>query len=176
MTSLKDDMEFFRNENTSLSLENAEFKYKNYTLEEDTSKLKDQLLTIQHEISMQNDLISNMRDGHRKTETEYNSLVKSQKQSQELIRTLEGEKMRLEHEVNKFNKNSNSFAFTQQAILAKDKAMNDLAMFENTAITHMNKVDKLSEFVQTTLCDINNVILMKKPNKMEKPQKPGIII
>ena len=173
MTSLKDDMEFFRNENTSLSLENAELKYKNYTLEEDISTTKDKLLSIQHEVSMQNDLIVNMKDGHRKIETEYNSLVKSQKHSQELIRTLEGEKMRLEHEVNKFNKNPNSLAFTQQAILAKDKAMNDLAMFENRAISKMNKVDKLSEFVQTTLCDIKNVIVMKKPSEVEKPEKPG---
>ena len=169
-------MEFYRNENTSLSLENAEFKYKNYNLEKDSSKIKDQLLTIQHEVSMQNDLISNMRDGNRKIESEYNSLVKSQKQSQELIRTLEGEKMRLEHEINKFNKNPNSLAFTQQAILAKDRAMNDLAVFENKAIAHINKVDKLSEFVQTTLCDINNFILTENPNEIEKPEKPGIII
>lgn len=37
--SAKEDLEFLRNENTSLSIQNAEYKYNNQNLEEEIKKL-----------------------------------------------------------------------------------------------------------------------------------------
>lgn len=126
-------------------------RYKNHSLEDELSKTKEELMTAQNELSTQSDLIINMKDNYRKTEHEYQSLLKTTEFSQELIKTLEGEKMRLEHEMKKYNKKPQPLAFTQQALISKDKAMNELSLFENKAISKINRIDKKSAFIQTTL-------------------------
>ena len=61
---------------------------------------------------------------------------------------------------------------TNLAVLEKNKIMNQLSQYEIDSIKKINKADIKSEFVQTSLCDIKNIIIMKNPNEKVKPQKP----
>ena len=89
-----------------------------------------------------------------------------------LIKSLEEERDRLQNELNKYTKEGSAALFTNKAIIAKDKALHDLAQFELESINKINKADIKSEFAQTEISGIENIIISKRPDEMEKPSKP----
>lgn len=135
-------------------------------------RLEEEIGTIHNEMEMLNDLISTMKNNYRKVQNEYDSLSKTHERSKELILSLEAEKSRLEHELNRFIDKSKTTIFTNEALLAKDKALQQLSQLETSNITKLNKFDMRSEFIQTTLCDINNIVICQRPSEANKPLKP----
>ena len=75
--SLKDDMKFLQDENTNLSIENAELKYSMHSYEDDREKLSN----ANNEIYMLMRSIENMKDASRKMQSEVESLARSQEHS-----------------------------------------------------------------------------------------------
>lgn len=114
-------------------------------------RLEAEMSTINNEMDMLNDLISTMKNNYRKLQNEYDSLDKTQERSRELILSLEAEKSRLEHELNRFIDKSKTSIFTNEALLAKDKALHQLSQLESSNIKKLNKFDMRSEFIQTTM-------------------------
>ena len=108
---------------------------------------------------MLNEFLNNIKDNFRKMQTENESMCRTQEHSKELIKTLEAEKFRLEHELNKHVDTSKITFFTNEAILARDKAMYHLSENESINISKVNKADTRSQFAQTVLSDIKNNII-----------------
>ena len=119
--------------------------------EVDLYRLEAEMSIINNEMDMLNDLISTMKNNYRKLQNEYDSLNKTQERSKELILSLEAEKSRLEHELNRFIDKSKTSIFTNEALLAKDKALHQLSQLESSNISKLNKFDMRSEFIQTTM-------------------------
>lgn len=113
----------------------------------------------QNETEMLNEFLNNIKDNFRKMQSEYESMLRAQEHSKELIKTLEAEKFRLEHELNKHVDSSKITYFTNEALLARDKAMYHLSETESLNISKVNKADTRSQFVQTVLNGINNNII-----------------
>ena len=101
-------------------------------------------------------------------------LSKAQTGAQELIKTLEGEKMRLEHQLSKYVKEpAGALAATQQALIAKDKTVNDISSLQNQQMNKFNSAGTRGEQTQTDINDVNMVIKVERKDQMYKPEIPG---
>ena len=79
---------------------------------------------------------------------------------------------RLQHQLDKHVDKSKVQVFTNEAMLAKDKAMHHLSKIEMISINKLNRADTKSQFAQTIMCDINNLIICQRPSEINKPLKP----
>ena len=75
--SLKDDLKFLQDENTNLSIESAELKYRIHSYEDDRVKLSN----ANNEIYMLKRSIENIKDASRKVQSEVESLAHTQEYS-----------------------------------------------------------------------------------------------
>lgn len=113
-----------------------------------------------------------MKNNFRKVQNEIDSISKEKEHSKELILTLEVEKARLESELAKNTRKGKTTLFTNEALLAKDKAMYQLSQMGTDNLKRMQKFDVRSEFIQTTLGDLNNKIIMQRPSEANAPKVP----
>lgn len=162
-------MKFFKDENTNLSIENAELKYSIHEAEEYREKLS----IAQNEIEMLKNSIQNMKDDQRKNQSELEALTKIQSRSEILIRSLEDERDKLQYEVDRYTKDGNAALFTNKAMITKNKAMHQLWQYEVRCINKINRADIKSEFIQTDLKGTENIIVMKRPDEAEVINKPS---
>jgi hypothetical protein len=122
---------------------------------------------------MLNDFNISLKNNFRKVQNENDSISKEKEYTQELILTLEVEKNRLQNELAKNTRKGKNTAFTNEALLAKDKAMFQLSQMGTDNLKKMHKFDVRSEFIQTTLGDLNNKIIMQRPTEGNAPKVPS---
>jgi FtsZ-binding cell division protein ZapB len=148
-------------------------KYELHHLEEDKGKLENKISENINDIYMLTKSLESMKDSNRKLQSENDSLTKAQDHSKNLITMLENEKVNFQKELEKHTKENFGGIMMNLASLAKNKVLHQLSQYEVESISRINNADQKSEFVQTYLCDVNNILIMKDPNEKEKPQKPS---
>jgi hypothetical protein len=122
---------------------------------------------------MLTDFNTSLKNNFRKVQNEIDSISKEKEYTQELILTLEVEKNRLANELAKNTRKGKNTAFTNEALLAKDRAMFQLSQMGTDNIKKMHKFDVRSEFIQTTLGDLKNKIIMQRPTEGNAPKVPS---
>ncbi|CAI2366692.1 unnamed protein product [Moneuplotes crassus] len=171
--TLREDLQFLRDENTNLGIDLAELKYEHHSVVEERNSLEEKHNQAINEIYMINRSLENMKTADRKLQSEYESLVKAHEHSKTLIRTLEEDKQKLQNELEKHVKGFMSGILTNIASVEKSKVMHHLSESELQSLAKINKADIKSEYAQTTINDINNILVVKKPDQKDKPDKPS---
>ena len=90
-----------------------------------------------------------------------------------LVVELEEEKHRIKCELEKHNKEHSISLFTGAASLSIGKIMSQLSQYEADSISKINKADIKSEYAQTEICDINNILISQRPSDINN-SKPRI--
>lgn len=155
-----------------MSIEIAEIKYEQHNIEQEKNTLEEKHNEAINEIYMLRKSIENLKTMDRKLQSEYESLIKAQEHSKNLIVTLENEKMQLQTELEKYTKDQSAGILMNMANLAKNKIMHELSQYEIESLTKINKADIKSEYAQTTIGDINNILIVKNPNEKDTPLIP----
>lgn len=105
---------------------------------------------------------------------EYDSLFRAFEHSKNLVSALEEEKQRMQFELEKLWKEKSSSIFTGAANLSIGKIMTQLSQYEVDSLSKINRADIKSEYAQTEIWDINNILISQRPSEA-KNIKPRIV-
>jgi hypothetical protein len=169
---LKEYVNFLRDENTGLMFESTELKYENHNIEEERNNLEMKHSEANNEIYMLRKSIENQKTMGRQLQSEYDSIVKAYDHSKMLINTLEQDKTNLQSELKTHTKEQFSGLLSNIAKLEKNKILHHLSDNELSSINRVNKADIKSEYAQTVIADINNILIVKNPNEKDRPSIP----